>query len=277
MDDLTALAAARRPGTGEAATPLVLPRVEFAKVAGRVSGRVRRDHRHAHRARRTDPFAGVDIAPGDLRRASNSTAEPSAAPARGLHRDGREADDGGGPGARVGPGLPALLRRMARLDGASIETPTALAQWAAARAGLDARIVSDVLAVANEPAPAVDAVRLFPGYLDTVEALLLIRDRPMARVLTLAALLLGASLGSAQPLPPELTAPVNDFAGVIDSATEARLETLIRQPRVGQRRRDRRRHGAHVPAVRRPARLRGQDVREPRPRHRGAQARTRAR
>ena len=50
----------------------------------------------------------------------------------------------------------------------------------------------------------------------------------MARVLTLAALLLGASLVSAQPLPPELTAPVNDFAGVIDSANEARLETLIR-------------------------------------------------
>jgi uncharacterized protein len=51
----------------------------------------------------------------------------------------------------------------------------------------------------------------------------------MARVLTCAALVLAASLASAQPLPPELTAPVNDFAGVIDAATEARLDALIRR------------------------------------------------
>jgi uncharacterized protein len=50
----------------------------------------------------------------------------------------------------------------------------------------------------------------------------------MARVLMLAALLLVASIGAAQPLPPELAAPVNDFAGVIDAASEARLEQLIR-------------------------------------------------
>jgi hypothetical protein len=75
------------------------------------------------------------------------------------------------------PGFQALLRRMADLDGTSVDTPTALAQWAAVRAGLDARIVSDLLALANEPAPAVDAVRLFPEYLDTVEALLHVIDR----------------------------------------------------------------------------------------------------
>jgi uncharacterized protein len=50
----------------------------------------------------------------------------------------------------------------------------------------------------------------------------------MARLLILAALLATATLAGAQPLPPELTAPVNDFAGVIDAAAEARLDQLIR-------------------------------------------------
>jgi uncharacterized protein len=50
----------------------------------------------------------------------------------------------------------------------------------------------------------------------------------MARLLTLAPLLLVAAVASAQPLPPELTAPVNDFAGVIDASSEARLEQVIR-------------------------------------------------
>jgi uncharacterized protein len=50
----------------------------------------------------------------------------------------------------------------------------------------------------------------------------------MARVLTLAALLLVGTSATAQPLPPELTAPVNDFAGVIDGGSKAQLEQLIR-------------------------------------------------
>lgn len=52
----------------------------------------------------------------------------------------------------------------------------------------------------------------------------------MARALILAALLLASGTAAAQPqpLPPELTAPVNDFAGVIDARTETALESLIR-------------------------------------------------
>jgi hypothetical protein len=50
----------------------------------------------------------------------------------------------------------------------------------------------------------------------------------MAR-LTFVVLLLSASLAAAQPLPPELTAPVNDFAGVIDPQSAAEIETLIRR------------------------------------------------
>lgn len=54
----------------------------------------------------------------------------------------------------------------------------------------------------------------------------------MARVGVLAFLLAVASsaaTASAQPPPPVLTAPVNDFAGVIDPAIEQQLDALIRQ------------------------------------------------
>lgn len=43
------------------------------------------------------------------------------------------------------------------------------------------------------------------------------------------ALCLGVSSAAAQPAPPELTAPVNDFANVIDSGSEQQIESLIRQ------------------------------------------------
>jgi uncharacterized protein len=53
----------------------------------------------------------------------------------------------------------------------------------------------------------------------------------MARLLTLAAgLVLAAGIAAAaQPLPPALTAPVNDFAGVIDASSSEQIETLIRR------------------------------------------------
>ena len=43
------------------------------------------------------------------------------------------------------------------------------------------------------------------------------------------ALCLVVPSASAQPAPPELTAPVNDFANVIDSGSEQQIESLIRQ------------------------------------------------
>lgn len=45
----------------------------------------------------------------------------------------------------------------------------------------------------------------------------------------LFAILLTAATASAQPPPPLLTAPVNDFAGVIDPAGKQQLDALIRQ------------------------------------------------
>jgi uncharacterized protein len=48
------------------------------------------------------------------------------------------------------------------------------------------------------------------------------------RVLALVAVLLAPAVTSAQEPPPRLTAPVNDFANVIDAATERELERRIR-------------------------------------------------
>jgi hypothetical protein len=179
MDDLTALAAAAPAWHGRGiATPLVLPRVEFAKALDAFPVEYGEIIDTPTVLAGTDPVAGVDIAPGDLRRALETRTASHL-----LHLRENFIEMGGRPTMvealvrESAPGFQSLLRRMARLDGTSIDTPTALAQWAAARAGLDARIVSDVLAVANEPAPAVDAVRLFPEYLDTVEALLHLIDR----------------------------------------------------------------------------------------------------
>lgn len=179
MDDLSALAAAAPSWhTRGIATPLVLPSREFRQSLDAFPleyGEIIDTHSVLVG---DDPFALVEIAPRDLRRAlENRTASHL------LHLRENFVEHGGRPALvdalvrESAPGFQALLRRMAHLDGRPVDSPTALAHWAAERAGLDARIVSDLLAIANEPAPAVDAVRLFPEYLDTVEALLRVIDR----------------------------------------------------------------------------------------------------
>ncbi len=58
------------------------------------------------------------------------------------------------------------------------------------------------------------------------------RGTPFVSFVTFAPFVLlatAASVASAQSAPPELTAPVNDFAGVIDADDEARLDDLIRK------------------------------------------------
>jgi uncharacterized protein len=54
--------------------------------------------------------------------------------------------------------------------------------------------------------------------------------RSIAAVVLAAAIVLAGAIGraAAQPPPPELTAPVNDFAGVIDAASARSLDELIR-------------------------------------------------
>jgi hypothetical protein len=179
MDDLAALAAAAPAWHGHGiATPLIVPRVEFAHSLDAFPveyGEIIDTHTVLVGA---DPFADVRIAPQDLRRALEGRTASHL-----LHLRENFVDVGGQPAAvealvkDSAAGFHAILKRLAGLDGAHPESTTALAQWAAARAALDPRVVSDILALATEAAPGVDAGRLFPEYLYTVEALLHAIDR----------------------------------------------------------------------------------------------------
>jgi hypothetical protein len=119
-----------------------------------------------------DPFAALAVASGDLRRACEYQI-------RSLLLHLREDYMEAGGQARAVHGLVidsaadfrALVTLLAKLDGRRLGGPE-LATWAAERLGLEARTVSDVLHVANDPdASGVDAGRLFPGYLAAVEHL----------------------------------------------------------------------------------------------------------
>ncbi len=179
MDDLNALALfAPQWHLNGAATPLVLPRDEFGRSLDAFPveyGEIIDTHVLLVGQ---DPFAGVEIDPEDVRRAIEVQAASlllhlrenfveSAARSAALHALVRDS----------APGFALLLRRMAHLDGHPSDTNAELSAWASARAGLDPRVVGDVLAIGSDASAAVDPTRLFPGFLDTMSALLRVIDR----------------------------------------------------------------------------------------------------
>ena len=174
FDDMSALAAAAPTWHARGvATPLVMPRIEFAQSLDAFPveyGDIIETHVVLAGV---DPFDAVKIAPADLRRALEARAASHL-----VHLRENFIEMGARPTAVDGlvresaPNFHAILRHLARLDGAPGEPPAALAQWAAARVGLDARVIGDVLALSTEAAPAVDPLRLFPEYLSTVATLL---------------------------------------------------------------------------------------------------------
>lgn len=178
MDDLSAIATAVPSWHARGvATPLILPRAEFARTLDAFPveyGEIIDAHQVLLGA---DPFEGVRITPRDLRRGLEAQTASHL-----LHLRENYMEHGGRHAAvealvrESAPGFHAILRRMARLDGAPADTPVAVARWASARAGLDARVVGDVLALSAEASPGVDAVRLFPEYLLALEALLHVID-----------------------------------------------------------------------------------------------------
>jgi hypothetical protein len=179
MDDLSAMALAVPSWHARGlATPLVLPRAEFARTLDAFPveyGEIIETH---HVLVGTDPFEGVRITPHDLRRGLEAQAASHL-----LHLRENYMEHGGRHAAiealvrESAPGFHAILRRMARMDGAPADTPVDVARWATARAALDARTVGDVLALATEASPGVDATRLFPAYLDALETLLHVIDQ----------------------------------------------------------------------------------------------------
>ena len=76
------------------------------------------------------------------------------------------------------------------------------------------------------------------------------------------------------PCRPSSTRPVNDFANVIDPASEAELERRILELKKRVWRRRGGRDDRHVRAATPTSGVRGEDVRESRPRHRRQRAKT---
>lgn len=173
LADLTACAyRARRWQQAGAATPVVLTRGEFARSLDAFPVEFGEILAHHVTLFGDDPFAGLSVAPADLRRACEAQVRSLL-----LHVREDYMEAAGAPRAVAAlvtdsaADFRALLTLTARLDGLDGD-PRAVAAWASERLGLDGRVVSDVLHLANDAdRSGVDAGRLFPGYLLAVEQL----------------------------------------------------------------------------------------------------------
>jgi hypothetical protein len=180
LDDLNACAARNTAwARAGAATPLVLTRAEFARSLDAFPieyGEILDSHEVLVG---TNPFAGLSIRPEDLRRACEVQTKSHL-----LHLREDYIESGGRPAEiealvrESAPGLAALLRHLARLDGVPSTTTSDLTIYATNRIRLDGHVVSDLLAFAHtDGLPSVDATRLFPAYLRCMERLAEFVDR----------------------------------------------------------------------------------------------------
>lgn len=179
MDDLGSMAvAAPTWHLAGVATPLVLPRPELAQALDVFPieyGEIIENHDVLHGE---DPFAGLAVDPQDVRRAVEVQATSHL-----LHLRENFIQHAGRPAAidrlvrDSAPGFEVLLRRMARLDGAPFDSPASLGEWASGRAGLNPRVVGDLLALAGDGGAPVDGIRLFPDYLQTMDELVRVIDQ----------------------------------------------------------------------------------------------------
>ncbi|HXG89644.1 MAG TPA: hypothetical protein VNJ02_15050 [Vicinamibacterales bacterium] len=180
VDDLNACAARsgawRRAG---AATPLLLTSADFARSLDAFPieyGEIIASHEVVHGR---DPFEGLAIRREDLRRACEVQAKSHL-----LHLREDYVESGARPSeveALVrdsAPGFAALLRHLARLDGATVTGNAELIAYAARTMRLDSHVVGDLVTLADpDGLPSVDAARLFPGYLAAVERVAEFVDR----------------------------------------------------------------------------------------------------
>jgi hypothetical protein len=180
LDDLEACAARagawRRAG---AATPLLLTRTEFARSLDAFPieyGDILDSHAVVVGQ---DPFEGLTVNAGDRRRACEVQAKSHL-----LHLREDYLEAGGRPGAieqlvrDSAPAFAALLRHLARLDETSGRSDAELVAWASDQIGLEARVVGDLLLLADSDGPSpVDPLRLFPAYVAALERLVEFVDR----------------------------------------------------------------------------------------------------
>jgi hypothetical protein len=179
IDDLNACArqVARWHRAG-AATPLLLTRSHFERSLDAFPieyGEIIHEHELLYGP---DPFAGLTIAREDLRRACEVQVKSHL-----LHLREDYVESAGHHGEiaalvrESAPGFEAVLRQLVRLEGSGATGRADLVDFAH-RLGLSGRTVGDLLALGQNDGPAsVDAVRLFPEYLRTMEQLSEFVDR----------------------------------------------------------------------------------------------------
>ncbi|HUE86215.1 MAG TPA: hypothetical protein VMO26_09070 [Vicinamibacterales bacterium] len=180
IDDLNACAARtrawRRAG---AATPLLLTKADFTQSLDAFPieyGEILQQHTVLFGA---DPFEGLAISRDDLRRACEVQVKSHLLHLREDYLEsGGHYDDIDLLVRESAPGFEALLRQLARLDGETAASPTDLVLYAQRRLMLDPRTVGDLIALSETARPGpVDAVKLFPAYLETIERLANFVDR----------------------------------------------------------------------------------------------------
>jgi hypothetical protein len=174
MDDLNACAersgAWRRAG---AAIPLLLTRSDFVRSLDAFPieyGEILERHEVVFGS---DPFDGLTIGSEDRRRACEVQVKSHL-----LHLREDYVESGGRRSEidalvrESAPGFSAVLRQIARLDGASTESAGDLVTYAHERVRLDPHIVGDLLAISDADGLApVDTVKAFPAYLAAMERL----------------------------------------------------------------------------------------------------------
>ena len=242
----------------------------------------------------------------------NAGQEPSRSPARRLHRDGRAAAGLADLVAHVGAGVrgAAAQRRAAerrrRRRSASDAT----------REGARAAGLADGIVGRRAGARAAGTIRFrrltprgsFPQYLAAVEQLARAVDagaRNAMRITTTVTTISRRTRSTAARISRRFATFVSFVVSLCSRSCVLAASAVAQEPpradaagqrlrrrdrsgerggdgradplaAAGERRRGGRRHGRHVQAVRRHPRVRGEDVREPRPRHRPARQGQRA-
>lgn len=179
-DDLNAcatrVAAWHRAG---AATPLIFTQQEFERAADAFPIEYAEMEETAVVLDGVNPFAtSGSVRPEDLRRACEVQARSHLLHLREDYLEcAARPRDVAAMVRESAPGFRVLLKRLARLDGNSSTSSSELAAFAESRAGLDPRVIGDVLSL-SEPAAAgaVDAARVFLAYLAAVERLAQVVD-----------------------------------------------------------------------------------------------------
>lgn len=172
LDDLTACARHASAWHGaSAATPLLLTRAEFARSADAFPIEYAEMDETAVVVYGDNPFAVEGhVKLDDLRRACEVQVRSHL-----LHLREDYVECGGKPSdvaalvSESAAGFAILLRHLARLEGSPASTPGELAAFVASRTAIEARLIDDLLALANPSTRAdVNAARLFPEYLAAV-------------------------------------------------------------------------------------------------------------